>query len=114
MNKPKQIHLSTQRLDKLPLDLALAPGPAGAYVAVSVQDFGCGISAQNLPRIFEPFFTTKALSARRGTGLGLSMAYELAKKMAAGIAVQSAVDQGSTFTLILPVADAAKESEPRP
>ena len=68
-----------------------------------MRDFGCGIPPENLPRIFEPFFTTKALSARRGTGLGLSMVYELAKKMEAGLAVESAVDQGSTFTLILPV-----------
>ena len=56
-----------------------------------------------MPRIFEPFFTTKAMSERRGTGLGLSMVYELAKKLGAGIAVESVVDQGSTFTLILPV-----------
>jgi signal transduction histidine kinase len=83
----------------------LAPAQAARYVAVSVRDFGCGISPNNLPRIFEPFFTTKAFSARRGTGLGLSMVYELAKKMEAGIAVETIVDQGSTFTLILPVLD---------
>ena len=71
--------------------------------ASCVRDVGCGISPENLPRIFEPFFTTKAFSARRGTGLGLSMVYELAKRMEAGIAVESVVDQGSTFTLILPV-----------
>ena len=70
---------------------------------MSVQDFGCGIPPENLPRIFEPFFTTKALSTRRGTGLGLSMVYELANKMEAGLAVESVVDQGTTFTLILPV-----------
>ena len=54
-------------------------------------------------RIFEPFFTTKALSARRGTGLGLSMVYEFAKKIGAGLAVESVLDQGSTFTVIVPV-----------
>jgi signal transduction histidine kinase len=58
-----------------------------------------------MPRIFEPFFTTKAFSARRGTGLGLSMVYELAGQMGAGLAVESVVDQGSTFTLIIPVRD---------
>jgi two-component system NtrC family sensor kinase len=56
-----------------------------------------------MSRIFEPFFTTKAMSARRGTGLGLSMVYELAKKLKAGIAVESVVNNGSVFTLILPV-----------
>ena len=99
--------LATQKLERLPGGLVLTPSPAAAYVAVSVRDFGCGIPPENLPRIFEPFFTTKALSTRRGTGLGLSMVYELAKKMEAGLAVESAVDQGSTFTLILPVRESA-------
>ncbi len=104
----KQVALATQKLERLPEGLALTPAPATAYVSVSVRDFGCGIPTENLPRIFEPFFTTKALSARRGTGLGLSMVYELAKKMGAGLAVESAVDQGSTFTLILPVPNPEK------
>ena len=103
MTGRKQVILSTQKLERLPDGLALAPGPAPVHVAVSVRDTGCGIPPENLPRIFEPFFTTKALSARRGTGLGLSMVYELAKKMEAGLAVASAVGRGSTFTLILPV-----------
>jgi len=74
--------LKTQITDKLPADMMLTPAPAAGYVVVSVQDFGCGIAPENRARLFEPFFTTKALSTRRGTGLGLSMAYELAKKWA--------------------------------
>jgi len=105
MDKRKQVVLATRLLDKPPVSPVLAPAQAARYVAVSVRDFGCGISSENLPRIFEPFFTTKAFSARRGTGLGLSMVYELARKMEAGIAVETIVDQGSTFTLILPVLD---------
>jgi signal transduction histidine kinase/ligand-binding sensor domain-containing protein len=105
MTAQKQIVVSTQKLDRLQADLVLAPAPARAHVSVSVRDTGCGIAPENLPRIFEPFFTTKALSTRRGTGLGLSMVYELAKKMGAGLAVESTVGRGSTFTLILPVHD---------
>jgi signal transduction histidine kinase/ligand-binding sensor domain-containing protein len=101
--KRKQIILATQLLNKLPPDLVLMPAHSDSYVGVSVRDFGCGILPENMPRIFEPFFTTKAFSVRRGTGLGLSMVYELARKMSAGIAVESIVDQGSAFTLILPV-----------
>jgi len=108
MTTRRQVVLSTQKLDRLPADLVLAPAPARTYVSVSVRDSGCGIAPENLPRIFEPFFTTKALSTRRGTGLGLSMVYELAKKMGAGLAVESAVGRGSTFTLILPVHDPKK------
>jgi signal transduction histidine kinase len=107
MESGKEIQLSTRLLTELPADLVLPPVPAARYVAVSVRDSGCGIPLEILPRIFEPFFTTKALSTRRGTGLGLSMAYELAKKLGAGLAVASAVGSGSTFTLILPVRELA-------
>ena len=107
----KEVILSTQKLERLPASLVLAPAPAPAYVSVSVRDCGCGIPPENLPRIFEPFFTTKALSARRGTGLGLSMVYELAKKLEAGLAVESIVGQGSTFTLILPVHELQPDSK---
>jgi signal transduction histidine kinase/ligand-binding sensor domain-containing protein len=112
MTGRKQIVLSTQRIAQPPTGIALAPPPAAEYVAVSVRDIGCGIPSENMPRIFEPFFTTKALSARRGTGLGLSMVYELAKKMEAGLAVESAVNEGSVFTLVVPVKDMTKEKIP--
>jgi signal transduction histidine kinase/ligand-binding sensor domain-containing protein len=99
----KQIVVALRAAQQLPANLVLAPAAAKEYVLVSVQDFGCGIDPETLPRIFEPFFTTKAFSARRGTGLGLSMVYELARKLAAGLSVESIVDVGSTFTLILPI-----------
>jgi len=111
MTTHKQLILATQKLERLPGGLVLTPSAAAAHVAVSVRDFGCGIPPENLSRIFEPFFTTKALSTRRGTGLGLSMAYELAKKMEAGIAVESIVGQGSTLTLILPVRELPPEAK---
>jgi signal transduction histidine kinase len=103
MAKRKQVILATRTLEKLPADLILAPVKAPTFAAISVKDFGSGIPPENMSRIFEPFFTTKAMSARRGTGLGLSMVYELAKKLEAGIAVESVVNNGSVFTLILPV-----------
>ena len=108
----QQIRLATAKQEQVPADLVLAPGVAPAYVAVSVRDAGCGIPPENMTRIFEPFFTTKALSARRGTGLGLSMVYELAKKMEAGLAVESVVGTGSVFTLLLPARDVSSE-EPK-
>jgi len=110
MTGRKQIVLATRLMDKLPAALVLAPASAARYVAVSVRDVGCGISPEVLPRIFEPFFTTKALSTRRGTGLGLSMVYELARKMNAGLAVETVPDHGSTFTLILPVPNSSPQT----
>ncbi len=98
-----KIVVSTRALDHLPADMALSPEPAAHYACVEVQDFGAGIAPDIMPRIFEPFFSTKSLSTKRGTGLGLSMAYELAKEMKCGLAVRSTVGEGSTFTLIVPV-----------
>lgn len=103
MASRKEIIISTRFVERLAREMVLMPAKAPGYVEISVRDFGCGISAQNLPRVFEPFFTTKAFSSRRGTGLGLSMVYELAKKLEAGLAVETVVNQGSTFTLVLPV-----------
>ncbi len=103
MSGRKRITLTTGLAEQPPGDLFLSPAAADSFVLVSVRDEGSGIPPEIKARIFEPFFTTKALSARRGTGLGLSMAYELAKKMGAGLAVESVVGEGSVFTLILPV-----------
>lgn len=99
----KQIRLATSVATSLPPDIFLTPASADSYILISVRDHGSGIAPEIKSRIFEPFFTTKALSAKRGTGLGLSMVYELTKKMEAGLAVESVVGEGSTFTLILPV-----------
>jgi len=103
MEGRKVVRLETAVTPQLPSELVLTPGSAPRFIVISVQDTGCGISRDNLPRIFEPFFTTKAMSARRGTGLGLSMVYELARKLNAGLCVESTIGQGSTFALLLPV-----------
>jgi two-component system cell cycle sensor histidine kinase/response regulator CckA len=97
-----EVILATALAHKLRPDLVLIPAPSDTYVTISVKDFGCGIAPEHLPRIFEPFFTTKAFSTRRGTGLGLSMVYQLAEKLKAGLAVDSTLNEGSVFTLILP------------
>jgi signal transduction histidine kinase/ligand-binding sensor domain-containing protein len=109
MSGRKEITIATRLADQLPTDIFLAPSPAAAFILISVRDHGSGIAPEIMPRIFEPFFTTKAMSARRGTGLGLSMVYELAKKINAGLSVQSVVGQGSTFILILPAINHAEK-----
>jgi len=77
----------------------------GEGVAVSVSDTGMGIENESIPRLFEPFFTTKA----RSIGLGLSIAKGLVEEHGGTIEVKSAVGEGSTFTLWLPLdAEAAQ------
>jgi signal transduction histidine kinase len=97
-----EIRLEVTRKEQLPADLVLAPGPAIEYVRIDVVDQGHGIPAEILPRVFEPFFTTKAFSTRRGTGLGLSMVYEIAKELGVGLRVESKAGTGTTFSLWIP------------
>jgi signal transduction histidine kinase len=98
-----KIHLETRLAKQIQGPLVLNSAPAAEYILIEVKDEGCGISEDILPRIFEPFFTTKAFSSRRGTGLGLSMVYELAKQLKYGLKVESQVGKGSKFTIIIPV-----------
>jgi signal transduction histidine kinase len=102
-----QIDLHTGPMTSLPPDLTLPPARADRFLFVSVRDQGSGIEADILPRVFEPFFTTKAFSTKRGTGLGLTMVYEIARETGLGLRVESAPGQGSTFTILLPVAETA-------
>jgi two-component system, NtrC family, sensor kinase len=70
-------------------------------IVVDFADNGPGIHPSNLARIFDPFFTTKPVG--KGTGLGLSICYGIIKKMGGEINVQSVVDQGTTFSIRIPI-----------
>jgi signal transduction histidine kinase len=83
--------------------LVVPPVARGPQVVVEVLDTGYGIAPEVLPRIFEPFFTTKAFSTRRGTGLGLTMVYEIARELGLGLGVESTPGQGSMFRIYVPV-----------
>jgi PAS domain S-box-containing protein len=75
----------------------LAPGQ---YVALSVTDNGCGMSADVVARAFDPFFTTKPIG--QGTGLGLSMIYGFARQSGGGVRIYSEVGKGTTVAIYLP------------
>ena len=68
------------------------------FTGASIQDNGCGMSAETLKHIFEPFFTTKK---GYGTGLGLPITYGIVKKLGGDLKVQSTEGQGTTFTVYL-------------
>lgn len=72
---------------------------SNGVVLFSVQDFGKGISKENMENIFHPFFTTKT----RGTGLGLAITKKTVKEHGGDIVVESTSGEGSTFTVYLPV-----------
>jgi signal transduction histidine kinase len=73
------------------------------FIRVVIADTGCGIPRENLDKIFEPFFTTKEVG--KGTGLGMSIAYDIIKKHNGEISVVSEVGKGTTFTIAIPVAE---------
>jgi PAS domain S-box-containing protein len=83
------------------LSLSTKYRPAGRQVAIKITDSGYGIDERNLNRIFDPFFTTKPTG--EGTGLGLSVSYGIIKNHGGEITVDSEVDRGATFTIMLPV-----------
>ncbi|MBG9377242.1 tetratricopeptide repeat protein [Panacibacter sp. DH6] len=70
-------------------------------ILVTVQDNGSGIADAIKEKIFQPFFTTKPTG--QGTGLGLSLSYDIIKAHNGDITVASAVNEGTTFTIELPV-----------
>jgi two-component system, NtrC family, sensor kinase len=70
-------------------------------VVVQISDTGKGMSADTLARIFTPFFTTKPRG--QGTGLGLSISYDIITRHEGRIDVKSEVNQGTTFTIHLPI-----------
>ena len=73
----------------------------GDGVVITVQDNGAGISEEDQEHIFEPFFTTKVYD--RGTGLGLAICHEIIAHHGGTIYVESKKDQGTTFTIELPL-----------
>jgi PAS domain S-box-containing protein len=73
--------------------------PRSREVAVSFADTGTGIAEENLGKVFEPLFTTKA----KGIGLGLAVTRTLVEGHGGSIKVESTVEEGSTFTVRLPV-----------
>ncbi len=70
-------------------------------IFVSINDTGNGMDKECMNRVFDPFFTTK--EAGKGTGLGLSIAYKNIDKHNGKIFVESKVQEGSTFTIKLPI-----------
>ncbi len=70
-------------------------------VYVQISDTGKGISPENMNKIFDPGFTTKGVGV--GTGLDLSICYQIIQKHKGEIKVESQLAEGSTFTIVLPM-----------
>lgn len=77
------------------------------HVIIKVMDNGKGMDRKTRKQIFDPFFTTKR--TKGGTGLGLAICFRIIEEHGGTISVTSQMNEGTTFTILLPV----KETETR-
>jgi len=68
---------------------------------IKISDNGNGISKKIVDKIFQPFFTTKPTG--QGTGLGLSLVYDIVKAHGSDLKVETKEGEGSAFTILLPI-----------
>jgi signal transduction histidine kinase len=83
--------------------------PQDDSVELLVRDTGEGIAPENLSKIFDPFFTTKAEG--KGVGLGLAVLYGIVKAHEGEVEVVSKRNEGTTFTVTLPLKSRATCAE---
>jgi len=96
------ITLSTQIKNITSKDQTGRPNlEAGEYACIEVSDTGMGMSPEQQAHLFEPFYTTK--QPGKGTGLGLSMVYGIVEESGGWVEVESALGEGSKFSVYLPV-----------
>jgi len=72
----------------------------GDYIQIIVRDNGIGIPQKVIDKIFQPFFTTKPTG--QGTGLGLSMSYDIIKSFGGELKVNSEVREGAELVIQIP------------
>ncbi len=101
LSKEASAKLEASKDSKYAPTVSVITKKVGNTIEIEVKDNGNGIPKKIVQRIFEPFFTTKP--SGRGTGLGLSMSYDIVTKGHGGkLDVESEVGKGTTFTISLP------------
>ena len=84
-----------------PSGAGVANTEGGGSIIIKVQDNGIGMPEATQEKIFQPFFTTKPTG--QGTGLGLSLAYDIVKAHGGEIKVDSKENEGTIFSIVLPI-----------
>ncbi len=83
------------------IDVVIITNPAAKEIRIDVRDTGKGIPPEHLDRLFDPFFSTK--KEGEGTGLGLSVSYNIINKHNGRIEVESTQGEGTCFSIFLPM-----------
>ena len=116
-NLPATIHADAQALEQIlgnllnnavkyspdSPDIDVEASSDGDQVVIRVKDRGVGVDPRDIPHIFTRFYRARNCTGIHGTGLGLNLVEILTEKHNGTITVKSKLDQGSTFTLKLPV-----------
>ena len=84
---------------------------SGPVLRILVKDTGIGIAADKLPNIFQRYYQAGEKDAAAGTGIGLAIVWEFVKLLDGRITVESKIEQGTTFSLYLPVRTEAEVVE---
>ena len=88
---------AVDRGGKIKVTTALQDG----HIVIEVKDNGCGIPKEAMDKIFDPFYTTKDMD--KGCGLGLTIVSEIIKSYEGEIKLQSVLQKGTTFTVLIPI-----------
>jgi two-component system, cell cycle sensor histidine kinase and response regulator CckA len=102
-----KLTIQTEKIDAMELhERHDVDAGSGAYVCITIDDTGTGITEEVRARMFEPFYTTKGVS--EGTGLGLAIVYGIVKDHNGFIDAESEPGKGTTFRVYLPVLELAE------
>ena len=101
VNEKKRSAVAKPTEVKYEQTVSISTKKTGNYVEIKVSDNGNGIPQKVLDKIFQPFFTTKPTG--QGTGLGLSLSYDIVKAHNGEIKVETKENKGTTFKIILPI-----------
>lgn len=112
MEQGGTITIVTERIMVDANDAELKALKPGYYIRVAVKDTGKGISEDDIEKVFDPFFTTN--SSEGSTGLGLAMVYGIIENHHGVISVESRVNKGTCFTILLPSSQKEIVSEVKP
>jgi signal transduction histidine kinase len=89
-----------QQENKFEPTVTITTKKSDGRVLISVKDNGMGIAPKTLDKIFQPFFTTKPTG--QGTGLGLSLSYDIIKAHGGELKAETTEGEGTTFIFSLP------------
>ncbi len=93
--------------------IRIGPSPDRRFAQLEVEDTGIGVPPEELPRLFERFHRVEGAGGRsfEGSGIGLALVQELVKLHGGTIAVRSAVGEGTTFTVRIPLGESHLRKE---